>query len=139
MNNLSEEERKAKEEMQKKLMVTTLEARLAGMREKLGWRSPVEMTLRMGFAWAFNVSLMITCCLLSVIYARTFNQEATRAMLLTWLLSYGVTFAIIEPSQILMIACLPTIFDQDLHDRHCRTVGRYLHRCRAVYNEVCRP
>ena len=54
-------------------------------------------------------------------------------MALSWLIAYGVTFLIVEPLQVLCIACSPCCFDEDTR------FGRCMSWMRFVYNELCAP
>lgn len=54
-------------------------------------------------------------------------------MLLSWLVAYGWTFAIVEPVQILVMALAPSIVSEDTR------CGRCCARVQFVYNELFSP
>lgn len=114
-------------------VAATWQMQLEHMRDNLGWRSQRSMDIRWAIAWSFNLGILLLCCFVSVIYGLKFKEEATRQMCLTWLISWGVTFAIVEPLQVLVIACAPCWCNDDSR------VGRYFFRCRVIYNEICAP
>ena len=113
--------------------MTALEAQLVQKRRDLRWRGPVEYTVRYTLAWLFNIAVLLVACFVSIIYALKFHDKATKKMAISWLIAYGVTFAIVEPLQVLIITCAPCIFDED------RKCGRLMVRCRFAYNELCAP
>ena len=55
----------------------------------------------MTLAWTFVLALMCFMLFVSLIYGLKFQEKATNNMVLTWLIAYGLTFAIIEPVQVL--------------------------------------
>lgn len=54
-------------------------------------------------------------------------------MSLAWLFAYGVTFAIIEPAQVVLLTTAPFLQNEDT------ACGRAISRCRFIYNELCAP
>ena len=130
---LSEHKLQMKIKRENTFMATTWAAQRKHIIVGLGWRSEPSRKLRLILAWAFNFGLFLFCCFIAVIYGLKFKEEATKAMCMSWLIAYGVTFAIIEPVQVLMITCAPWCVDEE-----SRT-GRNIQRCRFVYNEICSP
>jgi len=112
---------------------TTLDALLQKRRADLGWRPDWAYKWRLRLAWAFNLLVMLLACLVSVIYALKFGDEETRNMCLSWLIAYGVTFAIVEPVQVLVLTCAPNLQDEDTAS------GRFCMQCLFIYNELCAP
>ena len=53
--------------------------------------------------------------------------------MLSWLIAYGITFAVIEPLQVCVIVCAPWLFDEKTR------LGRFMKRLQYVYNEICAP
>jgi len=45
----------------------------------------------------------------------------------------GLTFAVVEPFQVILLVCAPCLFDEETR------LGRCMGRCRFVYNELCAP
>jgi len=127
------EEQEARKLRELQMVATTLRAVLAKRQEELGWRSPCAYNTRMLLAWLFNVGVLLVGCFFSVIYALKFQEEATRNMCMAWLVAYGVTFAFVEPFQVLVIACFPGLSNEDT------ACGRFCGRCRFMYNELCAP
>merc|ERR1712196_537035 len=76
-----------------------VEATLEKKRRDLRWRGPWELTIRRGIAWGINLSLFATCLSLAMIYAAKFGEVQTQRMIISWLIAYGWTFAIVEPAQ----------------------------------------
>ncbi len=54
-------------------------------------------------------------------------------MVVSWLIAYACTFAIVEPIQVLLLASTPCLF---VDTNRC---GRCLMRARFVYNELIAP
>jgi len=127
------EEHEARKVRELQMVATTLRAVLAKRQEDLGWRKPCVYNTRLALAWVFNFGILLVACFFSIIYALKFQELATRNMCMAWLVAYGVTFAVVEPVQVLMIACLPSLSDEDTR------CGRYCGRCRFIYNELCAP
>ena len=69
----------------------------------------------------------------SIIQSALFGNNQTLAMILGWLTSYGLTFAVVEPFQVLVLAGAPCLFDEETR------IGRCCVRCRTIYNELCSP
>ena len=76
---------------------------------------------------------MLFSCLVSLIYALKYREEATKSMVMSWLIAYGVTFAIVEPMQVLVLVCAPCLFDEETR------LGRFMSWLRYIYNELCSP
>ena len=69
----------------------------------------------------------------SIIFAASFGDKQTAKMCMTWLIAYGITFALVEPFQVLVLAGAPCLFNED---HRC---GRCMVSCRYYYNELCAP
>jgi len=130
---LTQAERDHRKLSEIRMASTTLRALLHKRREDLGWRSPLTFAVRQALAWAFNMLVLLLACFVSVIYALKFEEQETRNMCMAWLIAYGVTFAIVEPLQVLVIACLPCLSDEETK------CGRVCGRARFIYNELCAP
>jgi len=133
MEWLAEEKAHRHRRQQSKLAAAMLTMQLKERRRELGWRSPSEYRMRWMLAWAFNVGLILLACLVSVVYALKFQEAATRNMVLTWLVAYGVTFLVVEPIQICLLGCTPCCFDENTR------FGRVMSKIRFWYNELCAP
>lgn len=77
--------------------------------------------------------IVLFSCFVSLIYALKFREEATRMMALSWLIAYAVTFAIVEPLQVLILVCMPCLFDENTRCGRCMLWTRF------IYNEICAP
>jgi len=108
-------------------------AQIRSKRKELRWRPKWEYYLRLSLSWSFNFALMGICFLFSIIYSVSFGNNKTFAMVISWALAYGWTFAIVEPVQILILAGAPCLFNED------HACGRCMVRARFVYNELCAP
>ena len=115
------------------VITRSLQTMLEKQRKELLWRSEFEYNMRQAIAWAFNLIIIAIAYFFSIIFALKFQEEAMRNMALTWVIAYGVTFAIVEPVQVLVIAVFPSLMNSDT------SVGRFCGRCRFVYNELCAP
>ena len=115
------------------LAAVMVEAKLQGKRKALRWRSPRVYLLRMAAAWAFNLLVLLICLLLALAYAIRLVPIQANNMLLVWLVSYGWTFAFLEPVKILLLAGIPGLWNEKTR------LGRTLLRCRFLYNELCAP
>ena len=62
-----------------------------------GWRSPCEYWTRYVLAWLANVLMLLALLFVSAIYCLGFGEAQTRPMVLAWMISYGWTFAVVEP------------------------------------------
>mmetsp|Transcript_20586 Transcript_20586/g.52395 ORF Transcript_20586/g.52395 Transcript_20586/m.52395 type:complete len:522 (+) Transcript_20586:3-1568(+) len=129
----SDDQREARNVLELQMVTATLQAMLTKRRQELGWRSPFVYNTRVLLAWAFNVGVLMVACFFSIVYALKFQEAATRNMCMAWLVAYGVTFAVVEPVQVIVIALAPSLSDEDSR------VGRFCGRCRFVYNELCAP
>ena len=109
-------------------------AQLKAKRKDLRWRPENEYRLRNGLAWAFNLfGIFGGCLFLSLIYAGSMGNRQFTACAIGWMTSYGLTFAIVEPFQVLVLAGAPWLFNEETR------CGRCMIRCRFVYNELCAP
>jgi len=99
----------------------------------LGWRPPWQYQLRYKIAWTVNIIVLLQFMFVSLIYALKFGEQATANMVMSWVLAYGVTFALVEPIQVILLVCAPCLFDENTK------CGRCMGRCRFVYNELCAP
>jgi hypothetical protein len=115
------------------MITRSLQSMLEEQRKELRWRSEFEYNMRQAIAWAFNLLIIAIAYFFSIIFALKFQEVAMRNMALTWVIAYGVTFAIVEPVQVLVIAVFPSLMNSDTR------VGRFCGRCRFVYNELCAP
>ena len=89
--------------------------------------------MRRALAWSLSVFFMLASCWYALVIALRFGEDGIRSMAISWLLAYGLTFALIEPVQIVVIVSLPMLFDEETK------VGRCCERCRYVYNELLAP
>ena len=110
-----------------------LRATLERKRKELRWRSNTEYGVRLTMAWTFNFFIIGLGLLLGIIFGAKFGEETTRKMVIAWLFAYGVTFAIVEPVQVIALAALPMLNDEDTR------CGRACLRCRFIYNELMAP
>jgi len=110
-----------------------IEAQLHKVRKDLRWRGPRERACRIGAAWAFNLTVSALAYLVSIIFCARFGEKETSAMSVSWMIAYGLTFVLIEPAQVLLLASAPCLFDDSTK------VGRCCLRVRLVYNELCAP
>ena len=62
-----------------------------------------------------------------------FGNRQTHYMALAWGTAFGVTLLFIEPLQIVILAAVPCLFDEETR------VGRCCLRCRFWYNELVAP
>jgi len=111
----------------------TIELQLRKVRKELRWRGPRERACRVGAAWAFNLTVLVLAYLVSIIFCARFGERETSTMSVSWLIAYGLTFLLIEPVQVLLLAGAPFLFDETT------LVGRCCLRVRLVYNELCAP
>ena len=93
----------------------------------------VTCQVRISLAWTFNLVLLVFFLFVSMIYGLKFEEQATNNMVLTWLMAYGLTFAIIEPAQVILLVCCPCLWNEN---HRC---GRCMVNCRFMYNEICAP
>ncbi len=114
------------------IAVTAVEAMIENRRKELRWRSPREYCCRQVLAWAFAFGLLLLMLLLSFIYALKYQEAAMQQIMLGWLFAYGVTFAVVEPVQIVLLAAFPASTDDT-------KTGRCVARCRLIYNELLAP
>jgi len=97
------------------------------------WRRPWVVKLRKALAWAFQYAAMGVCFFYTFIIALKFKEEATNLMVMSWVLAYGCTFAIVEPAQVILLSATPCLF---VDTNRC---GRCCLRMRFVYNELLSP
>jgi len=114
-------------------MMVLRQAQLNNKVAGLNWRSRREYRIRHTIAWIFNLGVVIAFCFVSVVYGLKFGEQSTKNMILSWLIAYGVTAAIVEPIQILVVVCFPCLCDESTR------CGRYMRKCQFVYNELCAP
>ena len=116
-------------------LYTALQCALPLQKElkELGWRSDREFRIRQCIAWTFNVTVLIIALYYSFILAIRFGEIQTFTFVLGWMISYGWTFAIVEPVQVLLLACCPCMWNED------HACGRCMQRIRFVYNELFSP
>lgn len=129
----SAEERKAAKQLTARFASATFQAQLQQKLNEMNWRPEWEYRLRICLAWLFNFAVFAVFLLISIIYAAEFGNRRTKSMAISWLIAYGVTFALIEPIQVLIIACAPSLFDDSTR------CGRVCLTCRFVYNELFAP
>jgi len=104
----------------------------AATKKQLGsganWRTERAVRTRTGVAWAFNGLVYFTVALLTLTHGSKFTARTTNEMLTVWLLAMLQIYLIIEPVQILVIACLPMLCDQSRpRGRCCTAVKRCWH------------
>ena len=126
-------QRSAKEEgnavlNQRKVRQLVLTAQLAQKRQEFNFRREHVFRCRLALAWMFNALIFLLALFTSFIYGLKFKESATNNMVLTWAIAYGVTFAIVEPVQVIFLVCTPCLFSED---HRC---GRCMLQCRWIYN-----
>ena len=62
-----------------------------------------------------------------------YGDKKTAETIMSWMLAYGTTFAIVEPVQVFMLASTPCLFVED------HACGRCMIRARTIYNELLAP
>jgi hypothetical protein len=126
---------KAEHKMQRKMDASTveIERELKKKSKELKWRSRPEYYCRQATAWTFAFVVIAICLLVAIVFAAKFGEADTGKMCISWLIAYGLTFAIIEPLQVILLAGAPFLFDES---HRC---GRCMTNCRTVYNELCAP
>ena len=115
------------------LASVAIPVQLRAKRQALRWRPKWEFYLRLALAWAFQAGVVAIGCFYSILVAASFGNRETTAMVISWLMAYGWTFAIVEPVQVLILAGAPCLFDES------HRIGRCCVRIRTVYNELCAP
>lgn len=103
-------------------------AKRAKMKE-IRWRHPYVYRARMAFSWLANFIIFTMCAMHAVVYGRLFGKQRTNDMLMGWLTASGQTWAIMEPTQVMLLAVLPLLIKEDTR------CGRCFERARTVYNE----
>jgi len=88
-------------------------------------RGKAAYRCRSGFAWLFNLAWFAAAEVLTIIYGVGFGRAKTKAMFLGWLTASGMMWGVIEPVQVVLIALLPRLLDNEK-----------VARARLVYNEV---
>ena len=110
-----------------------LRAELDAEVARLGWRGTREYAARQALAWAINILVLLLTLFTCLIYALKFGEIATYQMVMSWMISYAWTFLIVEPVQVVILACAPCLFNEE------HTCGRCMGRIRFVYNELLSP
>jgi len=111
-----------------------IQAQIRKKRRDLGWRGEREFKARLTFAWAVNMVIIPALLLTySIACAVSLGEAETNTMCVSWLVAYLITFAIIEPVQVVLLAGQPWLCDED---SRC---GRCCARVRFVYNELLAP
>ena len=108
-------------------------AQLRAKKKALRWRGKWEFRIRQALAWSFNFAIVGMGCLICIILGAMFGENQVQVMALGWLTSYAITFAIVEPFQVLVLSAGPCLFNEE---HRC---GRCMVRCRTIYNELCAP
>jgi len=98
---------------------------------KRGWIGDREHTARLVTVWVAHFAVEAVMFLLCITYGAKFGENATAQMLANWGMSYALQLVVIQPVQVLLLACAPCLFNED------HMVGRCLSRLRFVYNEYC--
>ena len=88
-------------------------------------RGKAAVRCRSGFAWLFNLAWFAAAEVLTIVYGVGFGRAKTKAMFLGWLTASGMMWGVIEPVQVVLIALLPRLLDNEK-----------VARARLVYNEV---
>ena len=88
-------------------------------------RGKAAYRCRSGFAWLFNLAWFAAAEVLTIVYGVGFGRAKTKAMFLGWLTASGMMWGVIEPVQVVLIALLPRLLDNEK-----------VARARLVYNEV---
>lgn len=110
-----------------------LEAKVRKKIEDGRWRGRKEIMCRQILAWSFSALMVCGMLFQAIIYALKFGDQQTQSMIVSWLVAYGWTFAIVEPVQILILVCAPCLFDDSTR------CGRCMLWCKFIYNELCAP
>ena len=108
-------------------------AQLKAKRQVLRWRGKWEYRARLGLSWAANFTICGLAYMYSIALAVKFGNNDTTGMIISWLVAYGWTFAIVEPVQVIILAGTPCLFDEETR------CGRCMSRARFIYNELCAP
>lgn len=108
-------------------------AQLRAKRKELRWRPAYEYYSRLCLAWAFQFFVCGVAYWYAIICAISFGNNQTTAFIVSWLVAYGWTFAIVEPAQVLIIAGTPCLCDEETR------LGRCCLRVQFVYNELFAP
>ena len=88
-------------------------------------RGKAAYRCRSGFAWLFNLAWFAAAEVLTIVYGVGFGRAKTKAMFLGWLTASAMMWGVIEPVQVVLIALLPRLLDNEK-----------VARARLVYNEV---
>ena len=108
-------------------------AQLKAKRKELRWRSNGEFYCRLSIAWAAQFAICGVAYWYAIICAISFGNNQTTAFIVSWVIAYGWTFAIVEPAQVLLLAGAPCLCDEETR------LGRCCSNIRFVYNELCAP
>ena len=65
------------------------------------------------FAWFLVLAIEFTSASLTMIYASTFGNDETKTYLLTWCLSLGQMWFVIEPLEVLLLVMAPSLCEND--------------------------
>ena len=115
----------------KDIGAVVIEARLQQKIKEIGLRSKWILFLRRSLAWSVSAALVLSTTIASFVYAQSFSHALMERALFGWLLAYGWTALIIEPAQVLLLACvLPPI----VNGKHC--LGRWLRLLQGGYKAV---
>jgi hypothetical protein len=87
---------------------------LGGMLRRLGAKLAPPPHIKLATAWLVMWSLFIAEAMLAVVYARSFGNDATRLMFLSWGIAEVQLLAIEEPLLIVVSVLLPSCFDRAL-------------------------
>ena len=93
------------------LIVTAIVCRIAFRVGNRPMRRPWAGRSRQGIAWAFNLGFWACSCWVIVAYGRCLEREQTDEILLSSLLGFSVSWFLMEPLWILLIAVAPCLCD----------------------------
>jgi len=100
---------------------------------KRSWRSTRETRTRASVAWAFNAFIYVGAALLSLTYGVKFRSNSTNEMITVWMLAMLQVYLVVEPLQILLVVCLPTLCTSQTR------CGRGCTKTWKALNEIFRP
>jgi len=118
--------------------LTSLAAVVAAAKQKHDetrkrWLSDRVIRCRITVAWSINALIYIASALLTLTYGVKYGSNTTNEMLTLWMLAILQIYLIIEPVQIILIVCLPSLCDKRTR------VGRFFTNARACLRELCDP
>ena len=67
--------------------------------------------LRRITAWAFNCFFYFMLCWIVITYAMQFGEKKTQRWLLSWVFASMHAWLIVEPAEVVLIACLPWLLE----------------------------